>query len=240
MASLARLGRTAGLLAALLTAGVSLAGQQPMDEPVAPSVAHAKSEFAGTWDYNAEESVNIQTGRPEQRPRSATQRGGAAPPAGTAAGGRTGFGGTTRGGGESGGGGGGGGGLGPGTGLGPTPEMLRESRDMARDLLEVAERFTIAVADDRVTMTDDLGRQRTYVTNGQKEKHQIAASRFEVRSEWQDSQLRQSIEGAFDFKMTQTYFLSPDGRRLFLIVRVGEVRRNRPQTGFNRVYDRVD
>lgn len=235
MAWLGRL-RTGGVLVTLLTAGVSLGGQQQVDEPVAPAVAHDKSEFAGTWDYNAEESINIQTGRPEQRPRSATQRGGGATPPATGGGGRTGVGGPTRGGGEF----GGGGGLGPGSGVGPTPEMLRESRDMARDLLEVAERFTIAVTDDRVTLTDDLGRQRTYLTNNRKEKHQIAASRFEVRSEWQDSQLRQFIEGAFDFRMTQTYFLSPDGRRLFLIVRVGEVRRNRPQTGFNRVYDRVD
>src|SRR5688572_10609465 len=125
MAWLGRLGRTGGLLATLLAAGVSLGGQQQVAEPVVPAVAHEKSEFAGTWDYNAEESVNIQTGRQEQRPRSATQRGGAAPPAGPEGGGRTGVGGPTRGGGEFGGGRG-------GSGVGPTPEMLRESRDMAR------------------------------------------------------------------------------------------------------------
>jgi hypothetical protein len=117
--------------------------------------------------------------------------------------------------------------------------MVRESRDMARDLLEVAERFTIAVGADTVTITDDLERQRQYATNGGKERHQIAASRFDVWTEWQGAQLRQRIEGSFDFKMTQTFFLSPDGRRLFVIIRVGEPRRGTAQVGFNRVYDRV-
>jgi hypothetical protein len=117
---------------------------------------------------------------------------------------------------------------------------MREARDMARDLLEVAERLTIKVGQDTVTLTDDLDRQRTYTTDNRKERHQIAASRFEIRSEWRDSQLIQHIEGGFDFKMSQTYFLSPDGERLFLMVRIGEPRRDAPQAGFNRVYDRVD
>jgi hypothetical protein len=118
--------------------------------------------------------------------------------------------------------------------------MVRESRDMARDLLEVAERLTLEVGPDTVTVTDDLERQRSYATNGSKERHQIAASRFDVRTEWQGAQLQQRIEGSFDFKMTQTFFLSPDGRRLFLIIRVGEPRRGATQVGFNRVYDRVE
>jgi hypothetical protein len=243
MAWLGRIGTIGGLIWLLLVVGPSpLGGQEPMDDPsAAAGIRHEKSEYAGTWDYNAEESINIQTGRPEQRPRSATQRGGATPgvlsPA-RGGGGRGGGGG----GGTSGAGGGdpGGGFSGGGPRLGPTPEMLRESRDMARDLLEVSERLVIAVAEDRVTITDDLERERTYFTDGRKEKHQIAASRFDVRTEWRESQLRQYIEGAYDFRMSQTYFLSPDGRRLFLMVRVGEPRRNTPQTGFNRVYDRVN
>ncbi len=236
MAWLGSIGRAGGLLSLLLLAALHpVAGQQPdAGAPGEGLPPHEKGEFAGTWDYNADESINIQTGRPEQRPRSATQRGSTPGVLTPARGGR----------------GSGSGALGPagagpsgmsrGTGVGPTPEMVRESRDMARDLLEVSERLKIAVGPESVTISDDLDRHWTYATDGRKERHQIAASRFEVRTEWKDSQLRQQIEGAFDFKMSQTYFLGPDGRRLFVIVRVGEPRRNAPQAGFDRVYDRVD
>lgn len=246
-----------GALSILLTGGVPAGGQgqvpvesatsqsAEIEEPVASP--HAKEDFAGTWDYNADDSIDIRTGRPEQRPRSATQRGGVT---GTGRAGTS----TTRGGGGGGGadpaspartsgteGAGGGerrGGMTPS--VGPTPEMLREARDTARDLLEVAERLTIKVTPDTVSITDDLDRERTYLTDGRRQRHQIAAARFEIRSEWRDSQLVQQIAGGFDFKMTQTFFLSPDGSRLFLMVRVGQPRKNVPQVGFNRVYDRVE
>jgi hypothetical protein len=52
--------------------------------------------------------------------------------------------------------------------------------------------------------------------------------------------MRKSIEGIYGFRMSETYFLSPDGRRLFVMVRVGQPRRDAPQVGFNRVYDRVE
>jgi hypothetical protein len=246
-----------GAVSLLLMAGVPAGGQiqvpverdaprpAEIEEPVA--APHAKEDFAGIWDYNADDSIDIRTGRPEQRPRSATQRGGVT---GTGRAGTS----TTRGSGGGGGsdpasparssgteGVGGGerrGGMTPA--IGPTPEMVREARDTARDLLEVAERLTIKVNPDTVSITDDLERERTYLTDGRRQRHQIAAARFEIRSEWRDSQLVQQIAGGFDFKMTQTYFLSPDGRRLFLMVRVGQPRKNVPQVGFNRVYDRLE
>jgi hypothetical protein len=245
-----------GAISILLLAGVPVGGQvqapverdaarpAEIEEPVA--APHAKEDFAGTWDYNADDSIDIRTGRPEQRPRSATQRGGltgtgragtsttraggggGSNPASPARAGATeGAGGAERGGGVT-------------SSVGPTPEMIRETRDTARDLLEVAERLTIKVNPDTVSITDDLDRERTYLTDGRRQRHQIAAARFEIRSEWRDSQLVQQIAGGFDFKMTQTFFLSPDGRRLFLMVRVGQPRKNVPQVGFNRVYDRVE
>lgn len=238
MAWLGRLGRTGGLsvlplLAMLIPAS---AQQRATGTPEDSPSPHEKSEFVGSWDYNADESINIRTGQPEQRPRSATQRGNTPGVLTPARGGRgTGSGGPAQ------------PGVGPnggsgsrGTGVGPTPEMVRESRDMARDLLEVSEHLTITVGPGSVTITDDLDRTRTYVTDGRRERHQLAASRFDVRTEWSDSQLRQQIEGAFNFKMSQVFFLGPDGRRLFVIIRVGEPGRDTPQAGFNRVYDRVD
>src|SRR5689334_8344112 len=80
-------------------------------------------QFAGVWDYNAQESINILTGRPEQAPRSATQGGRAAGPPARVGGGQG-----TGGGGRGAGGFGGASGFGGappsnGLGLGPTPEM---------------------------------------------------------------------------------------------------------------------
>jgi hypothetical protein len=40
--------------------------------------------------------------------------------------------------------------------------------------------------------------------------------------------------------MNELYFLSEDGRRLFVIIRVGEQRKDLRPTGVNRVYDRSD
>jgi hypothetical protein len=58
-------------------------------------------------------------------------------------------------------------------------------------------------------------------------------------------QLFREIEGARGFKMHETYFLSEDGKRLFVIIRVGDPPREKEKekgaqiVGVNRVYDRV-
>jgi hypothetical protein len=206
---------------------------------MAPS-ATIPPQFAGTWDYNAQESINILTGRPEQAPRSATQGGRAAGPP-VRVGGGQGTGGGGRGAGSFG-GASGFGGTPPsnGLGLGPTPEMMREQRDMSRDLLEVPETYKIALAATEITFVDDIERERTYTIGGRKQKYRLGASEFSARVEWTGTQLRKEIEGTLGFRMTETYFLSPDGQRLFVMIRVGQANRNRQPSGYNRVYDRVD
>jgi hypothetical protein len=230
---------------------------QPGLSPALPltrsdQIIHTPTDFAGDWDYNAEESVNAATGRPEQNPKSATQRAvaargaGAAPAGGGGAGGGGGFGGGA----GAGAGAFRGGVSGPGMNVGPTPDMLQESRDLSRDLLEIPESLTIRVNSETVTIVDDLERQRTYPTDNTKQKYRLGAAEFDARARWEGSQLKKDIEGAYGFKMTETYLLSPDGERLFVILRVGDptksVRdRDRPGVrlpavvGANRVYDRV-
>lgn len=236
---------TRSAVGAIVTAATMLAGsarangQDAVPAPEAPANAggvHQPAEFAGRWDYNAAESVDAGTGRPEQAPRSATQRGvgpaggrGAAPagrpsvpPPGTPSRGTFGE---------------------PGVPLpatGPTPDMVRESRNLARDLTEISESLDIKVTADTISFTDDLARERTYPTNGSKQSYQIGAARYDARVFWADSQLRKEIEGRYGFKMVETYFLSPDARRLFLIIRVGDQRPNQRIVGANRVYDRID
>jgi hypothetical protein len=116
---------------------------------------------------------------------------------------------------------------------------LRENRDLTRDLLEIAETLEFAVTDDAVTITDDLERSRTYPTDNSRRRYRLGASEFFARVRWEDGRLRRDIEGSFGFRMTETYFLSPDANRLFVIIRVGEAARNRPQAGVDRVYDRI-
>jgi hypothetical protein len=251
----------------------------PPPAPAAGSLAMTappptSERFAGSWDYNAAESVNAANGRPEQSPRGARTVGsgarggtpsrGGGTGTGTGGGAGTGGGGTTggTGGGATGGGGTGGtGGTGPvsgGTGgggggfggggmpmrggeFGLTPMAQEEMRALVRDLMEVPEMLRIKVAEDAVTFTDDLDRERTYPIDGKKRKYRLGGASFEAKLYWSGAQLKKDIEGPYGFRMSETYFLSEDGSRLFIIIRVGDQTKKPPPpvAGANRVYDRM-
>ena len=196
-------------------------------------------QLAGIWAYNEAESLNAATGRQERSPRSATQRaplgrnGGAGasgrvptPPLPSAESNRSPTGPQVA--------------PGPSGGLGPTISMIQENRSLTRDLMEVPESLTISLTPSQITFVDDLRRERVYPTTGERLRYQIGAARFNAALEWTGSQLVKRIDAADGFRMTETYFLSEDGRRLFVIVRVGSNRKNAPVMGVNRVYDRVD
>ena len=220
----------AGLAMMLLAHGVT-AAQQPLDLPPVPPEAGAGArpeQFSGVWAYNSQDSVNLATGRPERGPR------GGAPPRPLVARPAP----TGRGPGDDGAGGGGGG---EGSSqFSPSTYMLRENRDLSRDLLEIAEVLIFTVAADSITVTDDLKRERTFPTGNERQRYRLGASEFFARVRWEDGRLRRDIEGTFGaFKMFETYFLSPDANRLFVIIRVGDVARGRVQVAVDRVYDRV-
>jgi hypothetical protein len=223
--------------------------------PAAPDPA-AATAFAGLWDYNPVESVNAATGRPEQTPSNAARRNPAGqPPGGGSGSGGTGGGGSAGGGGGTGGGSGGGGG-GGGRGGGATPGSfgvggmgggggrsgrqmaIIETRELVRDLLEVPEKLKFNVTPDSVAITDDLDRERVYPTDNKKRKYQLGAAQFDARARWEGAVFKKDIEAARGFKMFETYFLSDDGNRLFVIIRIGEQTKNAPVVGVNRVYDK--
>jgi hypothetical protein len=231
---------------------------------IAAGVIAQRAAIAGVWDYNALESVNAANGRPEQSPKSATTRTpGTRPPRTRVAGAPDGMfrppsmgsasGDGADGAAPEGSGGGYGspdgyGGSSPyssgyvdsGLPIGLTAAMVRENRDLSRDLLEVPESLTIKVSKDAVTFVDDLDRARTYPTNGDKAKFQLGAARFDAETSWNGAQLAKRIQGRYGFKMTETYFLSANARRLFVIIRIGEPKKGEPVVGVNRVYDRVE
>lgn len=235
-------GAILGIVAGASGTGAQQPAAAPPPTPELPAGAFSTQRFQGVWDYNSRESVNAATGRPEQGPQSATQRQPTGP--GSRVTGSGGRGGSPMGGGAM------GSGMppgqaGPGAGNGSfgrqgiSSLLMAETRALMRDLLEIPEQLTIKVTDAAVTFVDDLERERTYPTDGSKQKYQLGAAKFDARTAWDGPQLKKQIEGANGFKMVETFFLSSDGNRLFVIVRVGDQSKGPTRVGVNRVYDRV-
>jgi hypothetical protein len=226
-----------GSLALLLT-GVSVgasSGQQEAQppSPSGPSVSTAtRASFAGVWAYNAHDSLNAANGRSEDAPGATHRSKAGSGPDPAAAGAMAGTHGIT--------------GFGQGNAPVQSPFaslIVNERRDLVRDLLEVPVELTIKLADGSITFVDHLARELTYQTTGKKQKYQLSASIFEAKTYWDGPQLKKDIEATEGFKMRETYFLSEDGKRLFVIVRLGDPKGKDPEApivGVNRVYDRIE
>jgi hypothetical protein len=198
------------------------AQQRPDPIPVPAGGPVARPEqFAGAWSYNSQDSRNIATDRPERGapgsvpPRPIVPRAAPAIRDASDNDGRT-------------------------SPFGPSPQLMRENRDLSRDLLEIAEMLTFVVTPEAVTIADDLDRERTFPVDNRRRRYRLGASEFSARVRWEDGRLLREIEGTFGFRMTETYFLSPDANRLFVIIRVGAPTRGRAPVGVDRVYDRVN
>lgn len=221
--------------------------------------APGPAAFVGSWDYNAEESVDAATGRPEQSPAQRRRPLGGAGNTGqgrpTGGGPPGAFGPGSAGGANAGdpaapipaGRGGGAADPGPGAGFGGafggftgSPTTGLERADAIRDLLEVPERLTIAIADDTITFIDDLNRARTYLTDNRKKKYQLGAATYNAKTRWDGPQLKQEVSTSLGLKIQQTFFLSEDAKRLFVVIRIGDLVKGEKQPGVNRVYDRID
>ena len=231
------------VIATALSAVVAQQGAATAPAPASPSPfgsARPHTDFAGTWRYNADESINATTRRPETARAANDRRGISRGPGGGPGGGA----GRDPGGGPGGGGGRGGGGRGGAGGGGGVPQdglyaLYIEQRDTRRDLMEIAPELRLAVTPAAVTVTDDLDRALTFPVDGKKQKYQLGAAIFEAKTSWDAGQLKTNIDGPDGLKMTQTWFLNEDASRLFLIIRIGEPVKDVPPVGVNRVYDRA-
>jgi hypothetical protein len=245
---------------ALVTQGVaspqgpSSAGPAAAATPAATS--RPREDLSGAWKYNVDQSVNAATGKLETA-RAANERRGAAPVGGAARGGpMTGMGPTASSPGPSGGnvpgypvgamgagpgdpGGGGGGGFGGGIPPSAALNMYQQASDTLRDLKEIAPGLSFDVTSAAVTVTDDLERSLTFPTDGRKQKYMLGAAMFDAKASWEDSKLKLDISGPSGLKVSETMFLSEDGSRLFVIIRVGDPVKGERPNGVNRVYDRV-
>jgi hypothetical protein len=116
---------------------------------------------------------------------------------------------------------------------------LAERRDLVRDLLEVPEVLRIRVTNDAVTFVDDLQRLRTYPSSNKLQKYQLGAAQFQARAFWDGADFHKEIEATGNFRMSEIYRVSESGTQLFVIVRIGDPRKNATLAGVNRVYDQV-
>ena len=127
----------------------------------------------------------------------------------------------------------------PRSGFLPPEAYDNDARRALRDLLEIAQSYTLAVHEKDVTITDDLGRSTTYATDGRREKHQFGATEFDARTTWDHALLSQQIEALDLIRMSQVFMPSEDGRSLFIWIKVEKPEMNPPIKPITRVYSRT-
>ena len=110
---------------------------------------------------------------------------------------------------------------------------------MLRDLLEIAESYSVTIDAGRATFTDDLERVLVFSLNGRKEKHRLAATEFEARTAWDGARLTIDIEAYGGFRMSQVYVPSEDGQSLFVAMVVQKPKFTPPIKNVTRVYRRA-
>jgi hypothetical protein len=112
-------------------------------------------------------------------------------------------------------------------------------RSAMRDLLEVAESLSFRVSSDSVTITDDLRRALTFATSGTKEKRQLAATAFNVRTRFTGGALTQQMT-VDELMLTEVYLPSDDGREMLVSISVDKPDFQPPLKTIMRVYTRAD
>lgn len=112
-----------------------------------------------------------------------------------------------------------------------------------RDLLEAPERLTITATETMVIITTGDGRTTRLAPDGSKIKDESTG--IERRSRWEAGKLVSEISGVPGGRVTETYSVQPDSRRLEVVVEMagGDGRQNgrgpRPESRGprRRVYD---
>ncbi len=113
-------------------------------------------------------------------------------------------------------------------------------RRAMRDLLELAETYTIAVGDGTITLTDDLDRETTFATDGRREKHHQGATDYDSVTTWNaDGQLLQDLAWTKELKITQIWLPADDGQSLFVWMKVQKPTFTPPVKDIKRVYARA-
>jgi hypothetical protein len=90
-----------------------------------------------------------------------------------------------------------------------------------------------------VTITDDLQRALTFTTSGTKERRQLAATEFNVRTRFTGGALTQQMT-VDELVLTEIYLPSEDGREMLVSISVDKPDFQPPLKAIMRVYTRAD
>jgi hypothetical protein len=105
--------------------------------------------------------------------------------------------------------------------------MSDEERQKMQELMNPANRLTVAGLTDRgeVDLTDDQQRKLTLITDGRKPTKSKDANNQEVTAHWSGKQLATDEKGPYG-KMSRTYELSYDGTQLYETLNISMGRSN--------------
>ncbi len=111
-------------------------------------------------------------------------------------------------------------------------------RTAMRDLLETAETLSFTVNPASVTVLDDLERARIYKTDNQKEKRQLSATEFDVRTHWSGQSLVQELS-AWGFTMSEIYLPKEDGHGMLVSITIKKPKFDPKIDEIVRAYEKV-
>lgn len=176
--------------------------------------APEKSALAGLWVRNRDASdPPPERGGGAARGRSDRGRGGRM--------GRGGF-------------SGGGFGRGGGGRMAVDPDEVARMRDALRDIMEPPDHLTITQTDSMIVITGPDGRTTRLAPDGSKVKDEN--TKVERRTRWEGGKLISEISGAGPGKITQTFSVDADTRRLRIVAQVEGGRSGQART-ITEIYD---
>jgi hypothetical protein len=103
-------------------------------------------------------------------------------------------------------------------------------------LHEPPAKLTITQTDSSVTFTEGDRQSQTLATTNEKQRLPLGSGTVEVRTKWDDGRLVKETSLSDGTKVTETYSLVSEPRRLHVMVTLAGARLPRP-VSFRRVYD---
>jgi hypothetical protein len=109
--------------------------------------------------------------------------------------------------------------------------------DLMREVLESPLVLMVNRDASTVTFTDGDGYVRKYTTNGKTEKHQMPSGTVETKMKWAGQALVLETTVERMLKVTKTYTMEPDPRRLVVLTEMGGRRGGDAPPPLKAVYD---
>lgn len=112
----------------------------------------------------------------------------------------------------------------------------REMHGEASNVFQPPDSMTITYQAPELKITDSTGKERKYFTDGRKTEEEVRSRKMTFTSRWEDDSLIVESQGPDGGKISQTYYLSPEGNKLYIKLRMQPMMLDRSITVV-RVYD---